>query len=95
MLNSRTLGGGRLRHCVLDIALILDGKHTTCPSAIIAPLSICLLSGIMLPSLVLSISFGKNAFKTFLNEFFLNSIISVSLGFFGYLTVEEIQPQGS
>lgn len=56
---------GSLLRCISDIALILDGKHTACPIAIIAPLSICLLSGIMLSSLVFSISFGKNVFKIF------------------------------
>lgn len=55
----------QILHWILDL-----GKNTTCPNAIIALLSICLLNGIMLSRSVLSILFCKNAFQTFLSDLF-------------------------
>lgn len=52
-------------HLILDL-----GKNATCPTAIIALLSICLLNGTMLSRSGLSILFCKNAFQTFLNDLF-------------------------
>lgn len=77
------------RYCIVcQISyLILGGKkNTICPNMIIAPSSLCLLNGIMLSRWLLSILFCKNAFQTFLSDFFQQHY---KVWFLEDLTVEE------